>query len=137
MTDITVTTKSSFPEKRSWLLSPHGTEPGTTPSVTLDITKFTAADHYPNGFIPSGIVLGIVTATGLAAPYDNAATDGTQTAVGILFGSLPVHTGSTKVSGARLVHGFVSRSKLPIAAGKTGSLDSAGEVDLSHIIFSA
>jgi hypothetical protein len=42
-------------EDRSWLLSPHGTEPGTTPSVILDITKFTAATHFPNGYIKSGM----------------------------------------------------------------------------------
>ena len=136
MTDITVTTKGGYAEKRSWLLSQHGTEPGATPSVTLDVTKFTPAAHYPNGYIPSGIILGIVTATGLAAPYDNAATDGSEVAVGILFGSLPIRAGSTKVSGARLVHGFVSKKKLPLVTGK-GSLDAAGETDLKHIIFSA
>ena len=136
MTDITVTTKQSQVEKRSWLLSPHGTEPGTTPSVTLDITKFTAGTHYPNGYIPSGIVLGIVTATGMAGPYDPAASDGTETAVGHLFSSLTVNAGSTKVGGAYLVHGFVRRSKLPLSSG-TGSLDAAAEADLKHVIYSA
>lgn len=136
MTDITVTTTQSQVENRSWLLSPHGTEPGTTPSVTLDISKFTAGTHYPNGYIPSGTVLGIVTATNMAAPYDPGASDGSETPVGILFSSLPVNPGSTKVGGAYLVHGFVSRKKLPFTTG-SGSLDAAAETALSHIIFSA
>lgn len=137
MTDITVTTKQSQVEKRSWLLSPHGTEPGTTPSCTLDITAFTAGTHYPNGYIPSGIVLGEITATGLFGPYDPAAEDGTETAVGHLFSSLTVNAGSTKVGGAYVVHAFVSRAKLPIASGTAGGLDTAAEADLGHIIYSA
>lgn len=137
MTDITVTTTQSHVEKRSWLLSSHGTEPGTTPSCTLDITAFTAATHYPNGYIPSGIVLGVITATGMLGPYDPAALDGTETAVGHLFGSLTVNTGSTKVGGAYLVHGFVARGKLPIASGTAGGLDAAAEAELGHIIYSA
>jgi len=137
MTDISVTTTQSHVEKRSWLLSSHGTEPGTTPSCSLDIAAFTEADHFPNGYIPSGIVLGVITATGLYGPYDPAAADGTETAVGHLFGSLTVNTGSTKVGGAYLVHGFVSRAKLPIDAGTSGALDAAAEAELKHIIYSA
>jgi hypothetical protein len=137
MTDITVTTKQSQVEKRSWLLGPHGTEPGATPSCTLDIAKFTAGTHYPNGYIPSGIVLGEVTATGLMGPYNPDGTDGTETAVGHLFSSVTVNPGSTKVGGAYLVHGFVRRSKLPIASGTDGGLDTAAEADLKHVIYSA
>ena len=37
MTDISVQTTSFQVEKRSWLLGPHGTEPGATPSITLDV----------------------------------------------------------------------------------------------------
>lgn len=68
-TDISVATTSYQVEKRSWLLSPHGTEPGTTPGVTLDISAFTAGVHYPNGYIPSGTPLGKITASGLYGPY--------------------------------------------------------------------
>jgi hypothetical protein len=69
MTDISVASTSYQVEKRAWLLSPHGTDPGTTPTITLDVSAFTAATHYPNGYLLSGIVLGRITATGLYAPY--------------------------------------------------------------------
>jgi hypothetical protein len=69
MTSIEVQTTSYQVEKRSWLLSQHGTDPGTTPSITLDVSAFTAGVHYPNGYIPSGTALAKITATGLYGPY--------------------------------------------------------------------
>ena len=139
MTDISVVTTQYQSENRSWLLSEHGTEPGTTPGVTLDISKFDSATHYPNGYIPSGVVIGLITATGLYGPYDPDGADGRETATGILFGSLPVRTGSTKVGGAQVVHGFVDESKLPFASaavGTEGRLDAAAKADLPLIHFS-
>ncbi len=135
-TDISVKKTDFQVEKRDWLLSPHGTEPGTTPSVTLDVSKFVAATHYPNGYVPSGCVLGKVTATGLYGPYDDTASDGRQTATGLLFSSLSIGTGSTKVGGAQLKHGFVDDTKLPFT-GVTGALDAAAKTDLKLIDFGA
>lgn len=120
-------------EQRGWLASEHGTEPGATPSITLDITKF-AADRYPNGYIPSGTLVGKITATGLYGPYDDAAVDGTQTAVGILFNSENVRTGQTQATNAILVHGFVEKARLPFTSGK-GFADANGIADLKNIIF--
>lgn len=76
------TTATYMADSRPWLYGPHGTEPGANPNITLDISAFTPATHYPNGFIPSGTVLGKITATGLYGPYDDAAVDGTQTLAG-------------------------------------------------------
>jgi hypothetical protein len=69
MTDISVTTTSWQVEKRDWLLSPHGTDPGTNPVIVLDVSAFTPAVHYPNGYIPSGTNLAKITASGLYGPY--------------------------------------------------------------------
>lgn len=69
MTDISVSSVAYQVEKRSWLLSPHGTDPGTTPSITLDVSAFTAGTHYPNGYILSGTNLAKITASGLYGPY--------------------------------------------------------------------
>lgn len=70
-----------LPEDRSWLGSAHGT--AATRSITLDISAFTANTHYPNGFIPSGIVLAQLTATNLFVPYaGNAAEVQTVTITG-------------------------------------------------------
>ncbi|MEV4767792.1 hypothetical protein [Micromonospora humida] len=77
MTDISVATVNYQVDKRAWLLSPHGTDPGTTPSITLDVSAFTPSVHYPNGYIPSGTPLGKITATGLYGPY--SVTDEVQT----------------------------------------------------------
>jgi len=77
MTDISVATVNYQVDKRAWLLSPHGTDPGTTPSITLDVSAFTAATHYPNGYFLSGMPLGKITATGLYGPY--SVTDEVQT----------------------------------------------------------
>ncbi|MCU1675343.1 MAG: Uncharacterized protein JWM93_101 [Frankiales bacterium] len=142
MTDISVSTVAYQAEKRSWLLSEHGTEPGTTPSITLDVSAFTAATHYPNGYIPSGVVLGVITATGLYGPYDDTASDGRQVAAGILFSSVKVPNTAdlTKdVGGGMLVHGFVKIARLPIANGATGRgyIDANGQTDLKLIHFVA
>lgn len=70
MTNIAVSKAPFQIEKRSWLLSQHGTDPGTTPSIVLDVSAFTAAIHYPNGYIPSGCPLAEITATpGKYGPY--------------------------------------------------------------------
>lgn len=73
MTDISVSTTSYQSENRSWLLSPAGTGPGETPSITLDISGFVAGTNYPNGYIPSGTPLAVI-ASGLYVPYIGATT---------------------------------------------------------------
>lgn len=137
-TDISVSTTSYQVERRSWLLSSHGTE--FTPSVTLDVSAFTAATHYPNGYIPSGTVLGKLTAGGKYVPFTAGASDGSQTAVGILFASvkIPNLLDLTKdVGAAVLVHGFVDAAKLPIANNATGGgfITTAARTSLSLIHF--
>lgn len=137
-TDISLQTTTYQVADRRWLLSPHGTD--YTPGVTLDVSKFTAGTHYPNGYIPSGTVVGRVTATGKVGPYDDAASDGRQTAVGILFADCRVTrsngTTATNVGTGVLVHGIVSVAKLPFQSG-TGSIDANGKADLPLIRFEA
>lgn len=141
MTDISVVTTASQVENRSWLLSgPEGVGPGWTPSVTLDLSKFTAGTHFPNGYIPSGIVLAKVTATGLYGPYDNTASDGREIEagdrLGILFGSLPVRAGETtgKKAGAIVVHAHVDALKLPFQSG-AGALSADARAGLRLVFF--
>ncbi|OZF47563.1 hypothetical protein [Rhodococcus sp. 14-2470-1a] len=127
MTSIAVQSTEFQNDNRQWLLSPHGTDPGTTPSITLDVSTFTQATHYPNGFIVSGIVIAQITATKKYGPADSTATDGRQTltpsTVGILFAGrkIPNLLDLTKdVGSALLVHGFVDPAKLPIANAAAG-----------------
>ena len=142
MTEISVSTAAYQVEKRSWLLSPHGTDPGTTLSGTLDVSSLTAATHYPNGYVPSGLVLGVITASGLYGPYDDTAVDGRAVAAGLLVSSVkvPNTADTTKDVGIGvLVHGFVRIAKLPIANGAAGRgyIDAAGQADLKLIHFVA
>ncbi len=65
--DISVRSETFTVEDQSWLGSAHGTD--ATESITLDLALFVAATHYPNGYVPSGLCLGKVTATGLYGPY--------------------------------------------------------------------
>lgn len=125
--DFDIKTTAYQPENRAWLRGPHGTEPGANKSVTLDLAAggFVAGTHYPNGFIPSGTVLGKITASGLYGVYDSAATDGRQTAAGLLFDSESVRTGQTKALNALYVHGFVDPSKLPFPAQITAAVKTA------------
>lgn len=140
-TDITVKKTNYQVGRRDWLWGTHGTDPGSTPSIMLDISAFTAATHFPNGYLLSGIVLGRITATGLYGPYNDTLATGQEVAAGLLFSevNIPNLADLTKDAGGALyVHGFVRRTKLPIAnaAAGRGFLDAAGETDLRLIHFS-
>ncbi len=140
MTDIGVGSYTTQVEKRAWLLSPHGTGPGENPSGTLDVSTLTQATHYPDGYVKSGLVLARNSATGRLEAYKPLGTNGTDTAVGILYGSVTVPdllNLARDVGVAFVIHGYVNPAKLPIAAGATGGgfLDAAAEVDLKLISF--
>ena len=143
MTDISVTSTSYQVENRRWLLSEHGTDPGTTPSITLDVSAFTAATHYPNGYLLSGILLAqLTTGPKLYVPYVDAGANGQGIAKGFLFSSLKVPNllDLTKdVGGALVVHGFVDPTKLPIADAASGGgfLDTAARAELPLIHFAS
>jgi hypothetical protein len=123
--DITVRSESFGVENRSWLGSAHGTD--ATRTVTLDVSTFTEATHYPDGYIPSGVVLGKITATGLYGPYDNAASDGRELAAGFLFNSTKAVSGGPDVGAPLLEHGMVVEANLPANSG----LDVAAAVEMS------
>jgi hypothetical protein len=137
-TNIAVTSNAYQVEKRSWLIpQPGSVGPGYTPSGTLLPSLFTAGTHYPNGFIPSGTVLGRVTASGYLGPFDPAATDGRQTAVGLLFSSVGVNAAvPTQPVGGAFVAAFavVRTAKLPFQSG-VGSLTAAARTALATIYF--
>jgi hypothetical protein len=129
MTDISVRTEQHYSEDRSWLADSHGT--GMTRGVTLDLALFTESDHYPDGHLRSGLVLGIVTTSGLAGPYDDAATDGREDAIGHLFTSVAVRDSSIDVGAAVLDHGAVVEGNLPANHG----LDAAAKADLPMVAY--
>ncbi|MFJ5103172.1 head decoration protein [Streptomyces sp. NPDC088554] len=127
--DLSLKTESFTQDRRDWLGSAHGTDAPV--SATLDVSKFTAGTHYPDGYIKSGVPLGKITATGLYGPYDDAASDGRQALVGFLFTAQDVNArrvASTKVVGSMLVHCFIREAKLPISVDAAGKTDVAGRI---------
>jgi hypothetical protein len=123
--DITVSVDTYEVEDRSWLGSRDGTE--FTRTITLDLTKFVLATHFPKGYIPSGMTLGKVTATGLYGPYDNAAADGREVAEGFLFNTTKVKTGVTKAGAPLHWRGVIRTNRLPVNNG----LDVPGRADMA------
>ncbi|RJO74165.1 head decoration protein [Nocardia panacis] len=114
---------------------------GTSPAASVANTTPGSNAHYPNGYIPSGTAIGIVTATGLAAPYNAGASDGSQTCYGITYGDCRAvrqnGTIAAKVgTGAVVNMAVVSLIRLPFQAG-TGSIDAAAKTSLAQIRFEA
>lgn len=118
----------------------------TCRSITLDVSTFLAAHVTAKGALPSGTVLGKITATGKYGPYDDAAVDGRAVAAGFLLNTTKISdaTGSNLATaadvGAALVwEGIVKESFLPAFAGTTlGELDAAARTDMAaHVRFEA
>ena len=144
MTDISVSSQPFQFEDLSWDLTP--VDGGFVIQGVLDTSLLNAGQHYPQGYLKSGFVLGKVTASGLLGPYLDAAGDGRTKAVGILRASVRIvrfdGTGSVipKVGVAALVHGKVDPTKLPFTSGNAaagGYLDANGQADLPLIYFGA
>lgn len=105
MTDISVVRAVNQVEKLSWLLDRGGFE---QESITLDVSAFTKATHYPDGFIPSGTAISKIADTGLYGPYVEGGED-----AGFLATSTTVPTSGANVGAALLFSGVVKLSKLP------------------------
>lgn len=95
---------------QSWLGSSHGIENCRT--ELLDISTFTAATHYPNGYIPSGTPVAKVG--GVLVPYDSL--EATTTNAGVLAGFIltdQVVVGTADFAVPVLDHGRVKTAKVP------------------------
>jgi hypothetical protein len=120
---------------RRWIADRHGLD--TARSVVLD------ADAFTGDTILSGTVIGIVTATRLGVPYDDAfdadpatagqQVDGREVARGLLIND-EVRKAGGRIAAAIYEHGVVDVDFLPIASGP-GALDAAARADLTHIRF--
>lgn len=126
--DLSQRTTDFLPsEDQTWLGSAHGTTEAD--SITLDPALFDLVTNFPDGFIPSGVVVGKVTATGLYGPYATAATDGREVAAGHLFTTVEMDATSARVTAALYWHGEVVEANLPTNHG----LDAGAKADLTHI----
>ena len=126
--DLSITTKVVGDSNQAWIAGgTHGIEMAR--SITLDSSAFTQGTHFPDGYIRSGTPLGRITATGLYAPYVDAAVDGTGVLAGFLLDPVkPGNPNTIDVGGALYEHGRVKESELPIAIDANGRTDAAGRI---------
>lgn len=106
--------------------------------VLLDSDAFLAA--FPDGVLPSGLVIAVTTSTDLGGPYDPAfdadpatagvQADGRDTAVGHLINETKVVAGGRDLQ-AVLHAGTVTRRLLPANSG----MDDAAKADLPAIVY--
>lgn len=107
-----LTTETYGSGDNTWLGSDHGIADARTELV--DISAFTSGTHYPDGFIPSGLPVALVS--NVLVPY--VATEGTTTGAGVLAGFVLF---DQKVNGTDdfavpvIDHGRVKVGNLPIA----------------------
>lgn len=118
--DIAVKRASFGQDDQSWLGSAHGTT--AAQSITLDVSTFTKTDHYPGGFLKSGLPL---AKSGEKYVLWTAGAD----LAGFLFtpASIPAST-ATPVGAALLEHGRVIVSKLPVSVDADGQATAAGRI---------
>lgn len=136
--ELDVTNDSWGVGSKEWLKNRKGLD--TCRSITVDISLFNAL-HYPNGYIPSGILLGKVTATGLYGPYSPLLANGLDVNAGHLLNDVMVRDSGgnafTKSASALFWEGIVDTTKLPTftgAASAIGVLDANGRTDVAAFI---
>ena len=145
MVALDITSEAWNTDDKSWLGHQFGLD--TARPVTLDLSLFNATDHYVNGFIPSGVVIGKVTATGRYGPYDPDGVDGRETAAFITLNAARVvrdgnESGTLTLSAnAGLWQCIVKESKLPAlpdgSGGGEGIPDAGAKAELPNVIWEA
>lgn len=133
MNIVPITTTLAVDEKLAWLGSRHGIESADT--IELDGAAFNAI--YTDGVAKSGTIMGKITATGRYAPYNSGASDGSQTAVGVLAKTVRTLEGTTVVNSPAplMTHGKVITNNLPRGASAVGGYAAAVKTALPTIIF--
>lgn len=119
--DLSIRRESFGQDDQSWLGSAHGTQ--ATQTVTLDVSTFTKADHYPEGWLKSGLPLQDLGngKFGLWTALSDLA--------GFLFTTVKAPADpATPVGAAIHEHGRVIAAKLPVAVDAAGQATAAGRI---------
>lgn len=95
-----------------WLGSTHGIWNCRT--VPIDTGELVAEDHYPNGYLPSGLPLALVG--DLYVPHDAEGDDGSEVLAGFLFTDQPVDLNALDdaINAPLLDHGRINTDHLPV-----------------------
>ncbi|GGL83467.1 head decoration protein [Glutamicibacter protophormiae] len=115
-------------EDQSWLGSAHGTNAAQT--ITLDVSTFTKATHYPEGLLKSGLPLMKLPSgkyglhTGPAEPVAD-----TPVLAGFLFTTTRApESSATPIGAALLEHGRVKVANLPVPVDPAVQATAAGRL---------
>jgi hypothetical protein len=127
------TTETYLNEDQRWLKG--GILYAPADSILLDRSAFPLTTTFDDGYIPSGVFLARVTATGLYVPYADAGeagAPGTGVARGMLLTSVPYDRQSDgDIAAALAVRCDVIENYLPTGHG----LDAAARAELPHMRF--
>lgn len=127
MTSIAPRTTGTFAvDDQSWLGSAHGTD--ATKTGTLDVSRFDQETYYPDGVIPSGTPVGVVTATGLLGSYKTSGSAGDDVLYGHLVSAVKVEPGVTRISVGVLTRGDVVEANLPFPVDANGKADVVNRI---------
>lgn len=97
---------------QSWLGSAHGIANART--ERLNVSALTAGTHYPNGYVPSGLPVALVS--GQLVPYVSGGAGGAEILAGFILTDTPIVSGSTESLNVPLLdHGRIKTSLLPVA----------------------
>jgi hypothetical protein len=111
---------------QGWQDSAHGQDAAISGTVAVT-TGFVAGTHYPTGTLPSGTAVGKITASGKYGRYDDTATDGRQTLVGLTLTAQKV-VGTGDIIVPILTHGRVNNALLPVPVDAAGIADVATRI---------
>lgn len=118
MSDFSVVRIDETPkDDKTWAASAHAFDTGR--SVTLDLTAFTKATHYKDGYVPSGTPLTRDAGTGKWEPTAAAGTFD-----GILLEPVAVRDGQTVAAAAVIDHGVIYGDRLRGAAADITPADT-------------
>jgi hypothetical protein len=120
------TTTDYTSDTPDFLASRHGVD--TAKTISLDGDALIAA--FPDGNVPAGVVVGLVTATQRYARYDDAAVDGRETARYVTLSPCKAVAGKPCIT-AGLWHCQIIEDRLPAGSG----INAAAKADLKLIHF--
>lgn len=109
-----------------FLLDSHVMQKG----ITVDDTARDAGNTGKTTTLRPGLVMGKITASGKYAQYNNSASDGTQTAIGILKDQVKVideNANAVDAQAVLVIHGRVDESAL-IGCDAGAKADLAGQI---------
>ncbi|MFJ2618170.1 head decoration protein [Glutamicibacter sp. NPDC087344] len=126
--DLNIKRSSVGNENQSWLGSAHGTN--AAQSITLDVSTFTKATHYPDGYLKSGLPLMDLGngKYGLHTGPD-ATPEDTPVLAGFLFTTTRAPQDvATPIGAALFEHGRVKLANLPVALDPAVQATASGRI---------